>query len=43
MRASARYRHETAKALLTKALIEIGGGTGTRIRPPQAMEAVHAA
>jgi len=43
MRASARYRLETAKALLTKALIEIGGGAGTRLRPPQAVEADHAA
>jgi xanthine dehydrogenase small subunit len=42
MRASARYRRETAKALLTKALIEIGGGENTRMRPPQAMEATHA-
>lgn len=43
MRASARYRLETAKALLVKALIEIGGGAGTRLRPPQAVEAHHAA
>jgi xanthine dehydrogenase small subunit len=43
MRASARYRLEAAQALLTKALIEIGGGTATRIRPPQPMEASHAA
>ncbi len=43
MRASARYRLEAAQALLEKALIEIGGGAGTRIRPPQAMEASHAA
>jgi xanthine dehydrogenase small subunit len=42
MRASARYRRETAKALLTKALIEIGGGMNTRIRAPQAVEAIHA-
>ncbi len=42
MRASARYRQEMAKALLTKALIEIGGGTNTRIRPPQMMEAANA-
>ncbi len=38
MRASARYRGEMAKALLTKALIEIGGGANTRIRAPKAME-----
>jgi xanthine dehydrogenase small subunit len=31
MRASARYRMETAQALLEKALIEIGGGAGTRL------------
>jgi xanthine dehydrogenase small subunit len=31
MRASARYRQETARALLTRALIEIGGGGGTRL------------
>ncbi len=43
MRASARYRFETAKALLVKALIEIGGGAGTRLRPPQIEEADHAA
>jgi len=43
MRASARYRLETAKALLVKALIEIGGGAGTRLRPPQIEEADHAA
>ncbi len=43
MRASARYRAETARSLLLKALIEIGGGTGTRIREPQATEASHAA
>jgi len=43
MRASARYRMETAKALLIKALIEIGGGANTRIRQPQAVEADHAA
>jgi xanthine dehydrogenase small subunit len=42
MRASARYRQEMAKALLTKALIEIGGGVNTRIRAPQAMEMSHA-
>jgi xanthine dehydrogenase small subunit len=42
MRASARYRQEMAKALLTKALIEIGGGSNTRIRAPQAMEMSHA-
>jgi xanthine dehydrogenase small subunit len=42
MRASARYRGEMAKALLTKALIEIGGGANTRIRAPQAMEMSHA-
>jgi xanthine dehydrogenase small subunit len=42
MRASARYRAEMAKALLTKALIEIGGGANTRIRAPQTMEAAHA-
>jgi xanthine dehydrogenase small subunit len=39
MRASARYRLETAKALLTKALIEIGGGEGTRLHAPPAMAA----
>jgi len=43
MRASARYRMETAKALLIKALIEIGGGANTRIRQPQIVEADHAA
>ncbi len=43
MRASARYRTETARALLTKALVEIGGGTGTRIRTPLTEEASHAA
>lgn len=43
MRASARYRMEAARALLTKALIEIGGGRATRIRAPQAMQATHAA
>ncbi|MGL5114010.1 MAG: xanthine dehydrogenase small subunit [Beijerinckiaceae bacterium] len=49
MRASARYRAETARALLTKALIEIGGGNGTRIAAPSQtlkssqMEATHAA
>ncbi len=42
MRASARYRRETAKALLTKALLEMGGGTSTRVREPQMQEAVHA-
>ncbi len=42
MRASARYRQEMAKALLTKALIEIGGGANTRIRTTQATEAAHA-
>jgi xanthine dehydrogenase small subunit len=42
MRASARYRQEMVKALLTKALIEIGGGANTRIRAPQAMEMSHA-
>jgi xanthine dehydrogenase small subunit len=42
MRASARYRQEMAKALLTKALIEIGGGVNTRIRAPQAREMSHA-
>jgi xanthine dehydrogenase small subunit len=42
MRASARYRQEMAKALLTKALIEIGGGANTRIRAPQSMEMSHA-
>jgi xanthine dehydrogenase small subunit len=39
MRASARYRMETAQALLTKALIEIGGGAGTRLHEPPAMAA----
>jgi xanthine dehydrogenase small subunit len=44
MRASARYRGEIARALLTKALIEIGGGEATRIAAPRAaMEAPHAA
>jgi len=43
LRASARYRREAAKALLLKALIEIGGGGGTRIRSPRATEASHAA
>jgi xanthine dehydrogenase small subunit len=44
MRASARYRGEVARALLVKALIEIGGGRETRIAAPRgAMEAVHAA
>ncbi len=43
MRASARYRMETARSLLLKALIEIGGGTGTRVREPMAREASHAA
>jgi xanthine dehydrogenase small subunit len=37
MRASARYRIETAQALLQKALIEIGGGDGTRL-PAMAAE-----
>jgi xanthine dehydrogenase small subunit len=39
MRASARYRIETAQALLSKALIEIGGGSGTRLHAPSAMAA----
>ncbi|MGL4242986.1 MAG: xanthine dehydrogenase small subunit, partial [Beijerinckiaceae bacterium] len=39
MRASARYRMETAQALLTKALIEIGGGAGTRLHAPPALAA----
>ncbi len=39
MRASARYRLETARALLTKALIEIGGGAGTRLHQPPALAA----
>jgi xanthine dehydrogenase small subunit len=39
MRASARYRLETAQALLQKALIEIGGGSGTRLHAPSAMAA----
>jgi xanthine dehydrogenase small subunit len=44
MRASARYRQETAKALLTKVLIEIGGGQngtviGTRLHTPPALAA----
>ncbi len=34
MRASARYRITTARALLTKALIEIGGGSHTRLQTP---------
>jgi xanthine dehydrogenase small subunit len=44
MRASSRYRAETARALLMKALIEIGGGSETRIAAPRGtMEATHAA
>ena len=43
MRASSRYRTETARALLLKALVEIGGGEGTRIRQPRQGEASHAA
>jgi xanthine dehydrogenase small subunit len=39
MRASADYRQETAQALLAKALIEIGGGAGTRLHAPSAMAA----
>jgi xanthine dehydrogenase small subunit len=39
MRASARYRLETASALLTKALIEIGGGEGTRLQASPALAA----
>jgi xanthine dehydrogenase small subunit len=39
MRASARYRAVTARALLAKALIEMGGGTATRLH---AQEAAHA-
>jgi xanthine dehydrogenase small subunit len=39
MRASARYRMETAQALLRKALIEIGGGAGTRLHEPPQMAA----
>ncbi len=39
MRASARYRMETAQALLGKALIEVGGGSDTRLHAPPAMAA----
>jgi xanthine dehydrogenase small subunit len=39
MRASARYRMEAARALMTKALIEIGGGSGTRLHAPSAFAA----
>ena len=39
MRASARYRTATARALLTKALIEIGGGTHTRLFAPEVAHA----
>jgi xanthine dehydrogenase small subunit len=45
MRASARYRATTARALLTKALIEIGGGTHTRLSAPELTnlgETIHA-
>jgi xanthine dehydrogenase small subunit len=45
MRASARYRATSARALLTKALIEISGGTHTRLQTPGSNttpEAAHA-
>jgi xanthine dehydrogenase small subunit len=47
MRASAKYRRHTAGVLLKKALIEMAGGTDTRIHHPRAVpykagEATHA-
>ncbi|MGL4636369.1 MAG: xanthine dehydrogenase small subunit [Beijerinckiaceae bacterium] len=42
MRASARYRQETAKALLTKALMELAGAKNTRVSRLQSQEASHA-
>jgi xanthine dehydrogenase small subunit len=39
MRASAQYRMEAARALLRRALHEIGGGTGTRLHPQPALAA----
>jgi xanthine dehydrogenase small subunit len=42
MRASARYRQESAKALLLKALMEIAGDGETRVRAPAQQERAHA-
>jgi xanthine dehydrogenase small subunit len=42
MRATARYRQEAAKALLTKALMEISGASNIRLRAPRMQEATHA-